>query len=70
VHATLEVDREAIEHLYRYEMARTHPRFFLCHLVPVNSKTGETFRFNVLDEAESADVGVKHLGDPGSWPRE
>lgn len=70
MHATLEVDRDAIEHLYRYEMARTHPRYFLCHLVPVNSKTGETFRFNVLDENEAADVGAPYLGDKWGWQRE
>lgn len=67
---TLELDRDAVEQLYRYEMARSHPRFFLAHLTPVNSKTGEIFKFNVLDEAESADVGVEYLGNKWFWQRD
>ena len=66
----LELDREAVEQLYRYEMARSHPRYFICHLTPVNSKTGEVFKFNVLTEEEAADVGVEYLGRKWSWQRE
>ena len=70
MHAQLEIDAESVEQLYRYEMARTHPRFFLAHLTPVNSKTGEVFKFNVLDEDEAADLGVEYLGDKWSWQRD
>jgi hypothetical protein len=48
--------------LRQFEMARTHPRYFLPHLHMPDSRGGNIFRFATLTEEECADLELPFVG--------
>ena len=47
---------------YRWEMARSHPRYFLPWVAAPDSRSGELFRFATVNEAEAADLEIPFYG--------
>lgn len=54
----------------RLEDAKAHPAFFLHHVKCVDSRSGEVFRFTLLNEEECESLGLEYRGEEWGWQRE
>src|SRR5262245_52687054 len=52
------------------ELAESHPAYFLHHLTCVDSRSGERFRFQLLNEVEAKRFHLDYTGQDWFWQRE
>ena len=61
---------EQAKRILRIRAARSDPAFFLHHVRCVDSRSGEVFRFTLLDEDECQGLWLEYRGNEWYWQRE